>query len=380
MRSIELFSVKTSCPDVAILGGGLSGRLVAWQLVCAGLRVALYERGNSEGSAAAGWVAAAMLAPLAESAISESCIVEMGTLGLERWPSLIERLPEPVFFQRTGTLVVWHQPDRSEAEMFERRMRTNAPEALLRGGVESLIGARLWEIEPALKHRFHEGWWFPNEGQLDSRQLLKSLASGLEKAGVALHWHTGIEEGHYPEARLVIDCRGLGARIAFSRLRGVRGEVVRIHAPGVGLRRPVRLLHPRYPIYIAPKESDRYVIGATELESEDMSPMTVRSALELLSAAFSLHPAFGEARILELNVNCRPALPDHLPCVQWDGKCTLRLNGLYRHGYLLAPVVTGEICALAIKILELAAVGRSLDWDNWRAGRQWPSLFQFKSE
>ncbi|QHE94299.1 FAD-dependent oxidoreductase [Pandoraea fibrosis] len=368
---------SASRPDVAILGGGLSGRLLAWQLVRAGVRVALYERGDADGSSAAGWVAAAMLAPLAEAAVAEPSIVEMGAAGLERWPSLIDGLPEPVFFQRNGTLVVWHQPDRAEAVMFDRRMRANAPPALLRGGVERVAGAQLGEVEPALAGRFQEGWLLPNEGQLDNRQLLRALAAGLEKAGAELHWHTEIAEGAYPDAGLVIDCRGLGAREVLTRLRGVRGEVVRIHAPGIGLRRPVRLLHPRYPIYIAPKENDLYVIGATELESEDMSPMTVRSALELLSAAHSLNPAFGEARIIELNVNCRPALPDHLPRVQWDGARLLRVNGLYRHGYLLAPAVTGEACALAQALMQsTGAAPTAFDWETWRASRPWPDLFR----
>lgn len=376
-------SATTSRPDVAVLGGGLSGRLVAWQLIRAGARVALYERGDADGSSAAGWVAAAMLAPLAEAAVAEPSIVEMGAVGLERWPGLIDGLPEHVFFQRNGTLVVWHQPDRAEAVMFDRRMRANAPPELLRGGVERLGGQgakSLAEVEPALAGRFQEGWLLPNEGQLDNRQLLRALAAGLAKAGAELHWNTEIAEGDYPDAGLVIDCRGLGARAALTQLRGVRGEVVRIHAPGIGLRRPVRLLHPRYPIYIAPKENDLYVIGATELESEDMSPMTVRSALELLSAAHSLNPAFGEARIVELNVNCRPALPDHLPCVQWDGARLLRVNGLYRHGYLLAPAVTGEACALAQALMQTkgapTAVGDALDWETWRASRPWPDLFR----
>ncbi|WP_087686282.1 FAD-dependent oxidoreductase [Pandoraea sp. PE-S2R-1] len=376
-------SATTSRPDVAVLGGGLSGRLVAWQLIRAGARVALYERGDADGSSAAGWVAAAMLAPLAEAAVAEPSIVEMGAVGLERWPGLIDGLPEHVFFQRNGTLVVWHQPDRAEAVMFDRRMRANAPPELLRGGVERLGGQgakSLAEVEPALAGRFQEGWLLPNEGQLDNRQLLRALAAGLAKAGAELHWNTEITEGDYPDAGLVIDCRGLGARAALTQLRGVRGEVVRIHAPGIGLRRPVRLLHPRYPIYIAPKENDLYVIGATELESEDMSPMTVRSALELLSAAHSLNPAFGEARIVELNVNCRPALPDHLPRVQWDGARLLRVNGLYRHGYLLAPAVTGEACALAQALMQTkgapTAVGDALDWETWRASRPWPDLFR----
>jgi len=140
----------------------------------------------------------------------------------------------------------------------------------------------------------------------------------------------------------VLDCRGLGAQKEWGGpkpLRGVRGEVVRLYAPEVSLRRPTRLLHPRYPIYIAPKPGHLFVVGATEIESEDRSPVSVRSALELLSAAYTVHPAFAEARILELGSQCRPTLADNLPAVVEPSPRLLQINGLYRHGFLIAPAL-----------------------------------------
>jgi glycine oxidase len=136
----------------------------------------------------------------------------------------------------------------------------------------------------------------------------------------------------------------------------------------------VRLLHPRYPLYVAPKQNDLYVIGATEVEGEDMSPVSVRSALELLSAAFSVHPGFGEARILELNSQCRPTLPDHRPALVWDGAQTLRVNGLYRHGYMIAPEVADEAVrfALALADGQLASADAFADW---RHHARWNELF-----
>ncbi len=372
-------SAFSTRPDIAVLGGGLAGRLCAWRLARQGYEVALYERGGPDGTQAAAWVAAAMLAPLGEAAVAEPLIVEMGAAGLICWPELLAALPRPVFFQRNGTLVVWHTPDRAEAIMFERRLRANAPPALLDGGVQPLNQATLGDVEPALAQRFAEGLLLPNEGQLDNRQLLAALGEGLLAEGVRLHWHQAIDDAAPPEAGLILDCRGLGARAAWRGLRGVRGEVVRLHAPGIGPRRPVRLLHPRYPIYIAPKQDDVYVIGATELESDDMSPVSVRSALELLSAAFSLHPAFGEGRILELNSQCRPTLADHLPSVCWNGARTVRVNGLYRHGYLLAPAVTDEACALAEAVLaqRAAPVARE-HFKHWCEQRAWPALFHLE--
>jgi glycine oxidase len=64
----------------------------------------------------------------------------------------------------------------------------------------------------------------------------------------------------------------------------------------------------------------------------------VRSALELLTAAYALHPAFAEARIVEFGAGLRPAFPDNLPRIQVSGE-KIAVNGLYRHGFLLAPAL-----------------------------------------
>ena len=363
-----------STPDFAVLGGGLCGRLIAWRLAGAGHQVALYERGDAAGSSAAAWVAAAMLAPLAEAAVAEPLIVELGAASLDEWPRILAQLPEPVFFQRNGTLVVWHRADRAEASLFERRMRANAPAALLaEGGLTVLDGRALAAAEPALAGRFGAGWLLPREGQLDNRQVLSALAAGLAVRGVKAYWNTSVDDSAPPPARVTIDCRGLGAKPALPALRGIRGEVARVKAPGINLTRPVRLLHPRYPLYVAPKEDDLYVIGATEIEGEDQSPVSVRSALELLSAAFAVHPGFGEARILELNAQCRPTLPDHRPAIMWDGGRTLRVNGLYRHGYMIAPEVSRAAADLADALL----AGTVKDTEGFEALREsspWPTM------
>lgn len=364
-------------PDFAVVGGGLCGRLVAWQLAGAGHRVALYDRGDADGSSAAAWVAAAMLAPLAEAAVAELLITELGVASLESWPRVLAELPEPVFLQRNGTLVVWHHADRAEAPLFERRVRANAPAGLVDGGFVSLAGAEVGDAEPALAGRFAKGWLLPNEGQLDNRQALRALAAGLAQRKVDTHWNSVVEGAAYPDARVVIDCRGLGGKPVWPTLRGIRGEVARVHAPGISLTRPVRLLHPRYPIYIAPKQDDVYVIGATEIEGEDMSPVSVRSALELLSAAFSVHPAFGEARILELNSQCRPTLPDHRPALVWDGARTLRVNGLYRHGYMIAPEVANAAAQFAQTLLE-GSIADADAFAQWRSDARWSSLFHLE--
>jgi glycine oxidase len=194
--------------------------------------------------------------------------------------------------------------------------------------------------------------FLPQEGQLDNRALLASLLASLQDhPAVRLHWQSPREPEDFKpgtpgQPDWVIDCRGLGAKPQWRALRGVRGEVIRVHAPEVRLTRPTRLVHPRYPLYIAPKPEDVYVIGATEIESEDMSPASVRSTLELLSAAYAVHSGFAEARILEVATQCRPTLPDNLPDIRQPHARVLQVNGLYRHGFMIAPAVLDIVLEL----------------------------------
>ncbi|RYF83426.1 MAG: FAD-dependent oxidoreductase, partial [Comamonadaceae bacterium] len=313
-------SSSLSFHSARILGGGLMGRLLALQVARAGCRVELLEAQGPDAQGAAARVAAAMLAPLAESAIAPLPVVRMGQYGLDRWPELIAQLAAPVFFQREGTLLLWHRQDATEATRFTQTLaRTQAAEPTL-PAMQALDAQAVTALEPSLERRFARGVLLPGEGQLDNRALLAALHQTLAALpNVQLHWHSprAPEDLAPPgEGERLIDCRGLGARAqwpARHALRGVRGEVARVHAPEVTLTRPTRLVHPRYPIYIAPKPDHLFVIGATEIESDDMSPASVRSTLELLSAAYAVHSGFAEARIVEIAVQCRPTLPDNLP-------------------------------------------------------------------
>ena len=331
----------------AILGAGLMGRLLALSLVRQGHRVDLYEAEGPGAEGAAAWAAAAMLAPLAESAITETGVVRMGQHALTRWPELLQDLKDlapPVFLQQEGTLIVWHRQDAPEAQRLRRQLETTNQALPDLPRLQVLDSAGLATVEPALAGRFAQGLYLPGEGQLDNRQLLAALEEALPKLGVAIHWNTprtpdDFTPGQAGQPDWVLDCRGLGAKGYWNALRGVRGEVLRIHAPDVTLRRPTRLVHPRYPIYIAPKEDHLFVIGATEIESDDRSPASVRSSLELMSAAYAVHPGFAEARILEIGTQCRPTLPDNLPALRQTRPGVLEVNGLYRHGFMISPAM-----------------------------------------
>jgi len=294
----------------------------------------------------------------------------MGLYSLPRWQELIASLSSPVYFQQDGTLILWHRQDASEAERFAAHLEKNCRSNSALSAPLKLNGAALRELEPGVADRFNQGLYLPNEGQLDNRQLLDALTQELELKKVNCHWHTELEPDELRKQftyKAVIDCRGTGAKDSWSlgdtpnALRGVRGEVIRLYAPEVKLRRPTRLIHPRYPIYIAPKESDIYVVGATEIESDDLSEMSVRSAMELISAVYTVHSGFAEARILEMATQCRPTLKNNLPEIRMKKNKGLAdlmmINGLYRHGFMISPAVLD--CAL--QVLELGSSKTALE-------------------
>lgn len=329
--------------EVNIIGGGLLGRLIALDLADKNYSVSLYEKGNRNGDLSAAYVAAAMLAPMAEAVDATELVLSLGRQSIDLWKQIIASLPEKVFMQLSGSLIVWHPQDKDITNRFIQHLRhgNNNQEVWENWSKDDIA-----KHEPQLAHRFSQGFYLPTEGQLDNRQTLTALASALEQKNVKCHWNTEYTKDiSNNESTWTIDCRGFGAKDTWnnkkqSQLRGIRGEVARVFAPDVTLNRPVRLLHPRYPLYIAPKENHIFVIGATQIESEDDSNVSVRSGLELMSALYTVDPAFGEARILELATGLRPTLEHHSPEIRINKQNkTMSVNGLFRHGFMISPAV-----------------------------------------
>jgi glycine oxidase len=329
--------------DVAIVGGGLVGRCLAWRAFYSGVRVVLYDSGSSRGETSAAWVAAGMIAPTTEAIDADVQIAAMGNHSLKLWPQWLAELPIPVFYRDSGTVLLWHRDDAGEAARAQRVLASRQVQSC----VKCLESSQLAELEPEIGTRFSQGLYVPGEAQIDNRGFLEAVGLALEEASVECHWETSIEDGDFPEAGIVVDCRGMSAKGDLHDLRGVRGEIVRLHAPEIELNHMLRLLHPRYRVYIVPRAEGNLVVGATSIESEDRSPASVRGVLELLTSAYSMLPALAEARILEFNSQVRPALPDNLPVLQFNREQKiLHINGLYRHGFLLTPTIVEEVLGL----------------------------------
>lgn len=305
---------------VTVVGAGVAGLVAATELAERGVEVEILERGPALGARAASWFAGGMLAPYCERESAEEVVATLGARAVEWWA---RHLPEEV--ARCGTLVVAQPRDVGELDRFSRRTHH----------WQWADEARIAALEPDLAGRFRKGLFFPDEAHVDPRRAMTALAKKLEAQGVRIRYDVDLDPRNADGDR-VLDARGFAAKPDLPELRGVRGEMAILRCKDVKLSRPVRLLHPRIPLYVVPREDNLFMIGATMIESADAGPITLRSAVDLLNAAYALHPAFGEAEVVEFGVDIRPSFPDNLPRLVEDER-VLRLNGMYRHGYLLAP-------------------------------------------
>jgi glycine oxidase len=316
-----MYQKKDSRGDssVSIIGAGIAGAWQALLFAQAGHCVTLHERSDAAMMLSTSHWAGGMLAPHCESELAEPLISRLGLRALDLWR---RELPDTPF---NGSLVVAHARDRNDFERFAR----------LTSGHRRLDAKGLAELEPSLEGRFREGLFFAEEGHVEPRRVLPKLHERIVAAGGTIKFNSDPSPSDIQG--IVIDCRGLAARDDQPELRGVKGELILIETDEVELARPVRLIHPRWPLYVIPREDNLFMLGATSIEAEDTG-VSVRSALELLGAAYAVHPAFAEARIVEFGSGLRPAYPDNLPRITID-KGRVQVNGLYRHGFLIAPAL-----------------------------------------
>src|SRR3981081_237055 len=304
---------------VSVIGAGIAGAWQALLFAQAGCEVTLHERSDAGTSESTSYWAGGMLAPWCEAETSEPLIGRLGIRSLDLWRAHFPKTPF------NGSLVVAHARDRTDFERF----------AKLTTGHVRLDARGLSELEPSLEGRFREGLFYADEGHVEPRRVLPQLHARIAAAGGSIKFNSEASPDELDG--IVIDCRGLAGRDTQPDLRGVKGEIILIETDEVELSRPVRLIHPRWPLYVIPRGGNRFMLGATSIESED-NGVSVRSALELLGAAYAVHPAFAEARIVEFGSGLRPAFPDNLPRIAIDNQ-KIAVNGLYRHGFLLAPAL-----------------------------------------
>ena len=297
---------------ITLAGAGVAGLCCAYELAVRGHAVTVYEKSGSADGNTCSRFAGGMLAPWCEGETADDSVTRLGQHAIGWWARIT-----PV--ARCGTLVLACPRDQAELARFARR--TTGHE-----------GVDVAALEPELGSR--KGLFFAGEAHLDPETALRDLAAACEQRGVA------IIRGRAAPGDILVDCTGIDAPL--SDLRAVRGEMLVLRCPDLRLGRPIRLLHPRFPAYLVPRGNGTYMLGATMIESNAAGPVTLRSMMELLGAAFALHPGFAEAEIILTGTGLRPAFPDNLPRILHVNG-VWHVNGLYRHGFLLAPAMAAEL-------------------------------------
>lgn len=316
--------MSTKTRSITILGAGILGLWQAVTLARAGHRVRLVEASPAPFADSASIYAGVMLAPEREAETAPE-IRQLGLQGIAMWRDLYPQL------ESNGGLVVAAARDVVELDRFAARTE----------GHRRLTADEVAALEPDLGGRFASALFFADEAHVSAPAAMQHMLTLAQEAGVELVFG---ESSPQASTDIVVDCRGIAARDRLPTLRGVRGERALIRTRDVSLSRAVQLLHPRLPLYIVPWDDGLFMVGATVIESEDGGPVSVRSALELLGGAYAIHPAFAEAEILDLGAGVRPAFPDNIPrAIVTDGGRYIHVNGAFRHGFLLAPVLARSV-------------------------------------
>jgi len=319
---------------VHIIGSGIAGLTCAYQLQQHGVDVHLTTANSGPDSASCSWWAGGMLAPYCEQETAEPLIEKLGLEGIRFWQQLATHTE--LDFKANGTLVVAQARDQSVMRHFERMTDHS----------QRVNSDQLKQLEPSLEH-FSSGLFFADEAHLTPRVAIDILWKQLQLNGASIYTQQRLSEQQLSETARhydwQIDCRGLGAKSALNDLRGVKGEMLHLYSPEVELNRPIRLLHPRHPLYVVPRADH----------------------LELLSAAYAIHPAFAEAEIIEIGVDARPAFDDNLPKIRRYGN-VIYVNGLFRHGFLVGPTVARHITDLILNnsICDEVVDANYPEWSN----------------
>ncbi len=352
---------------VIVAGGGVIGLCVAWRAAQRGFRVTVLDPAPGQGASHA---AAGMLTPVSEAAYGEKELFALGAASLERYPAFAAELAdasgEPAGFRQTGTLQVGYDAD--DLAVIDE----------LHGLQDSLgvAGRRLTArecraLEPMLDPSVRGGLLVEEDGSVDPRLLTRALQVAAGRAGVEMIPQTAaevIKDRHTEQIRgvrladgatLTADWTVLAAGWNSVNIGGlppdcrppvrpVKGQVVRLRAPGGFLRHSVRGIVRGSAVYLVPREDGELVVGATQEELGPDTRVTAGGLWELLRDARALVPGITELEFTEAVARLRPGTPDNAPVI---GPCRLPglilATGHFRHGVLLAPVtadiVTGYL-------------------------------------
>ncbi len=342
--------MKSRAYDVAMVGGGMIGAAVAWELARAGQRVVLLDR--QQPGMEASWAAAGMLAPGAETPDSVP-VAPLGRASLALYPEFVAAIEADSgmrvrYEPGDGLQVFFGEEAEHEAEAFIRLHR----ELGMRGEIIPLDQAR--QIEPALSAQARAVVLAKNEARVDTRALMAAVLAAAEKRGAELRTGCAVQGVRIEDGRVhgvkteaeeisagcvvvAAGCwsGGLAEMSRYAPTSPVRGQMVALRSEGVQIRHVVRSHHG----YIVPRADGRLICGSTAENAGFEKRVTPEGQQKILDAVVELVPALADATVVETWSGLRPDTPDHRPSLgPTDVEGLYMATGHYRNGVLLAPI------------------------------------------
>ena len=355
---------------VAIVGSGIIGLGIGWQLAKAGCTVSIYER--DQAGRAASWAAAGMLAPHAEVHFEERALLKLGVQSCRMYPEWVAELEADsqmsVGYRAEGTLIVG--VDRDDARELEHLYES---QQLLDLKVEWITGTEAREMEPLLSPKITAAIWSRDDHQVDNRAMVEALIEAYRRAGGILHENTPVDKieifngkaegiwvkGNLESADVIVlaagcwssDIDGLPKAVQ-PPVRPVKGQMLALQMEeGIVLQKVIRAPRAKYPtdVYLVPKDNGRLVIGATNEEMDFDTRLTAGGLFELLRGTWEAVPGIYDLPVLETWTGLRPGSRDNAPILgETSVENLIMATGHYRNGILLTPVTAREIASLIL--------------------------------
>ena len=356
--------------NIVIIGGGVIGLGIGWQLAKSGAAVTIFDR--SEAGRAASWAAAGMLAPYAEVHTEEPELLQLGIESLSLYPQWVDELETDthmsIGYRVEGTLIVGLEPDDTHQlrHLYKAQQQFGLE-------VKWLNGRDACEIEPALSPRVNSAIHCETDHQVDNRLMICALKYAFQKYGGKLHENRTVnkivvENGRVTAVQtdegikqcdIVILAAGCWSRQIdgipddmLPPVRPVKGQMLALEMnEGIEIITVIRTVRARYPtnVYLVPRSDGRLIVGATSEEMGYDERLTVGGMFELLRGAWEVVPGIYELPILEAWTGLRPGSRDNAPILgNTPIDNLIYATGHYRNGILLTPVTVYEITKLIL--------------------------------
>ncbi|MBL0019481.1 MAG: glycine oxidase ThiO [Bacteroidetes bacterium] len=335
---------------VAVVGGGMAGLMSAYFLAKAGFSVTLFEK-NTCGSGTTKF-AAGMLAPVSELEFTELSLLRIGMESRELYNELEWDLGD-IGLIRAGTLEVGLEAD--DEAYLRRSFEFQQQQGL---NVKWVDAKAIQEIDPFVAANIPFGIYSADDIQIDHFLLIQILLDRLPKMGVEICEHNAMLAlsgatkdklrllatfGEWKFDRVVMTVGAFGGETIPlpMPIYPIRGEVISLAPPlSPFLRTTIRIRSRIYGnAYVVPKP-DCIIVGTTSDEKGFAPRNTFGGILNIARKCYAAVPGLYDLDILEIGAGLRPATLDRLPMIgKEQGREVYHLNGLYRHGILLSPLM-----------------------------------------